>query len=244
MEQVSFKVENFEGPLDLLLHLVERHRMTLTEVRLSLIIDQYLEFIGNVGPDELDPASEFIEMAARLVYMKSIVLLPRQEEADELRRELVGQLIEYQLCKIAAEKLRCMQEGIYFAVREPAVVKLPEKYDIIHKKSELLDAFMLLMGRSARRSAVEIEKFEEIVVSTGVSVSSRVIYILRNLRKGAISNIKELFSSIKSRSESVATFLGLLELMNAKRLKVMRNGEIRNSMSAVKPAADTGGENG
>ena len=234
MEQVSFRVENFEGPLDLLIYLVERHKMTLTEVSLSVIIDQYLGLMGTVGPDELDPTSEFIEMAARLVYMKSAALLPRQDEAEALKRELVGQLIEYQLCKLMSEKLRYMQEGVFFAVREPAQIKLPENYEMKHEKKELRDAFMTLMGRSLRRSVVEIEKFEEIVVAPVVSVSSRVIYILRNIRKGLVTNIKELFFGIKARSESVATFLGLLELMNAKRLKVMKNGDIRSAAGGAR----------
>ena len=112
MEQLNFKIESFEGPLDLLLHLVARHKVALIDVEISLLIDQYLDFIGNIGPQDLEPTSEFVEMAARLVYMKTVVLLPRQEEAERLERELVGQLVEYQLCKEAAEKLRYMQEEI------------------------------------------------------------------------------------------------------------------------------------
>lgn len=226
MKQVSFKIENFEGPLDLLLHLVARHKVTLMEVKISLLIDQYLDFIGTVGPDELEPTSEFVEMAARLVHMKSAALLPRQEEAEELERELVGQLVEYQLCKIAAGKLKYMSEGIYYAVREPLQIKLPEDYKVKHETSGLLQAFMGLMGRGARGTQVDMGKFEDIVVAPVVSVSSRVIFILRGLRKGVVKNVKELFYKAKSKSESVATFLGLLELIKAKRIAVEKDGAL------------------
>ena len=92
MEGLRFKIENFEGPLDLLLHLIVRHRMSLYDISIHLLIDQYLDAIGSLSPDGLDSASEFIEMAARLVEMKSLALLPRSD-AGELERELVGQLM-------------------------------------------------------------------------------------------------------------------------------------------------------
>jgi len=231
MEQViSFKIENFEGPLDLLLNLITRNRMTLLDVRLSLIIDQYLDFIGSIGPEQLDPASEFIEMAARLVYMKSVALLPRKEESEELRKELIGQLVEYRLAKEAAAKLRYMQEGLFFIVRETLDMEFNEEYKGVHDKELLLLAIKLLTGRVTAFGEVGMETFEEIVTAPVVSVSSRVIYIMRSLRKGLIKNVGELFEKIKVKSEAVATFLGLLELINAKRITVDDNGEIKTPL--------------
>lgn len=226
MDQVSFKLENFEGPLDLLLKLIARNRMTLLELKLALIIDQYLDFIGTIGPSELDAASDFIEMAARLVYMKSVALLPSQQKAEELEKELVGQLVEYQLCQKAAAKLRYMQEGLYFVVREPMEIIFKEDYKIKHDRNELSTAFKLLMSRTILISEKGLETFEEIVVAPVVSISSRMMHILRSLRKGLIANVVELFSSIRTKGESVATFLGLLELMNNKRVAVSDDGAI------------------
>jgi len=228
MEKLSFKIENFEGPLDLLLHLIARHRMTLTDVKISLLIDQYLDFIGSVAPGELEPTSEFIEMAARLIYMKSVALLPRQEEAITLERELVGRLIEYQSCRLAAEKLRYMQEGMFFAVREPLEIELFPEYHMQHDKNELCSAFLFFSRRIAEDPAVIAERIEEVIAPPVISVTSKVIFILRNLRKGLIGNAKELFTAASSRSEAVATFLGLLELMSAKRLIVLKSGKIKS----------------
>ena len=88
MQELTYHIQDFEGPLDLLLHLLSVHKMSLLDIHIYELIDQYLDFIGSVGPEELESASEFIEMAARLVYMKSIALLPREEEKEELTREL------------------------------------------------------------------------------------------------------------------------------------------------------------
>jgi len=228
MEQLKFKIENFEGPLDLLLHLVSRHKVALTDVKISLLIDQYLAFMQTIGPDELEPTSEFIEMAARLVHMKSVALLPRRDEADALERELVGQLIEYQYCKQAAERLRFMQEGVYYAVREPANIPLPPDYAKRHDKLELLSALRMISRPAAGDDAVIASRFEEIVAAPVISVASKALYILRSLRKGMVSNAKELFSAIGSKSESIAVFLGLLELINANRVTVSKSGAMKS----------------
>lgn len=226
MADITYKIEEFEGPLDLLLHLIARHKMELFDIRIHELIDQYLAFIGAVGPDTLDPTSEFIEMAARLVYMKSVALLPRQEEAEELTRELTGQLVEYHLCKQAANRLRDMSEGIHFFVREPLEIKFDEEYHILHEPSAMLRAYMDIMGRGARVLEPDTGRFDPIVTAPIVSVSSRIVYILRGLRRGSVSRLSDLFADACSRSESVATFLGVLELIKAKRLKLDDKGNI------------------
>ena len=95
MESLTFKLEEFEGPLDLLLYLVGKNKMDLHEIAILDLIDQYTAVINTLTDHRLDVASEFIEMAARLVQMKSYLLLPRSEEAERLKQELTGQLIEY-----------------------------------------------------------------------------------------------------------------------------------------------------
>ena len=226
MQEVSFKIENFEGPLDLLLSLVSKHKLELWQVNLYEIIDQYLEVIGSLDAQKLDPASEFITMAARLVYMKSLSLLPRQEESEQLENELTGQLIEYQLCKKMAQRLSDMSEGITFFVREPLEIELPNDYNISHDPSQLLAAYLSVMGKGARRREDPAEDFEEIVAAPVVSVQSRIVFILRSMRRGRADKVQELFSDIKSRSEAVATFLGVLELIRAGRITVADDGSL------------------
>ena len=226
MQEVSFKIENFEGPLDLLLSLVSKHKLELWQVNLYEIIDQYLEIVGSLEPEKLDPASEFITMAARLVYMKSLSLLPRQEESEQLENELAGQLVEYQLCKKMAQRLADMSEGISFFVREPLEIDLPNDYNISHEASQLLAAYLSVMGRGARRREDPSEDFEEIVAAPVVSVQSRIVFILRSMRRGRAGKIEELFRNVSSRSEAVATFLGVLELIRAGRITVADDGSL------------------
>ena len=99
MEVLTFRLEEFEGPLDLLLYLVGKNKMSLTDINIMALIDQYTAVISSVQADRLDVASEFIDMAAHLVQMKSALLLPRAPEAERMKAELTGRLIEYSACK-------------------------------------------------------------------------------------------------------------------------------------------------
>ena len=229
VEELRYKLEDFEGPLDLMLALVAKHKMELCDIRIYELIDQYLAFIGEIGPEQLDPTSEFIEMAARLVYMKSVALLPRQEETAELERELTGQLVEYHLCKLAAGRLRDMSEGVTFFVREPMEMIFNSDYAITHQALELLEAYMSMMGRGIRMAPPDAETFDPFVAAPIVSVSSRIVAILRKLRRGTATRLSDLFGGVDSRSEAVATFLGVLELMKAHRLALDDEGNIVKS---------------
>lgn len=238
MEQLSFKISNFEGPLDLLLHLISKHKMQICEVSIAELIDQYLESIGRVGPDELDPTSEFLEMAARLVYMKSLALLPRQEETEALEKELVGQLVEYSLCKQAASKLADMSQGLFFAVREPMTVEFDEEYNITHEPETLLEAYLGTMGKNARLVKPRAEDFDEIVSAPVVSVNSRIIRILRGLKRGTARTLSDLFKNVAGKSEAVATFLGVLELVKAGRMKIADDGALTGVNRAARERMD------
>ena len=104
--QLNFKIDQFEGPLDLLLTLISKHKMNILDIEIVTIINQYLEIIREAQAQDLEIASDFIDMAARLVYLKSVYLLPKDEEGEKLKAELQGQLIEYSQAKLAAENLR------------------------------------------------------------------------------------------------------------------------------------------
>jgi len=226
VKEVRYKIEEFEGPLDVLLHLVAKHKMELYDIQIYELIDQYLTFMGEIEHDKLDPTSEFIEMAARLVYMKSVLLLPRHEESEELEHELTGQLVEYHLCKQAARKLKDMSEGIHFFVREPLEIEFDGDYSFVHEATSLLESYMSIMGRGIRVMQPGTEDFEPIVTAPIVSVSSRIVNILRGMRKGSIKKLDDLFKGCRTRSESVATFLGVLELIKARRLMLDDQGNI------------------
>ena len=105
METISYKLPAFEGPLDLLLFLVQKNKLNIYDIPIAEVLAQYMDTIRQMQETDLDVATEFLEMAARLVQIKSAMLLPRHEEAEELKRELTGELIEYRLCQLMAGKM-------------------------------------------------------------------------------------------------------------------------------------------
>lgn len=226
MESITFKLEEFEGPLDLLLFLISKNKMNIYDIAILELIDQYTALIDGLGAGRLDAASEFIEMAARLVQMKSFLLLPRSEEAERMREELTGQLIEYSLCKKVAGQLGEMAANTYMAVRAPMEVEQDSTYSLRHEPSLLEQAWNSLMGRSARRQKPSQERFEPLVAAPFVSVASRVVHVLRGLVTGRVQRLRQLFSHGESRSQTVATFLAVLELVRAGRITIDDDGQL------------------
>lgn len=220
MEQLTFKVEDFEGPLDLLLYLVSKNKMKICDVEIVSLIDQYVAVVHGFSPEELERASEFIELAARLVQMKSYFLLPKSEEAERMREELTGMLVEYSLCKEVAARLKEMGEGVYRAVREPMDVEPDNTYRLRHDVFLLEQAYNSLQGKSIRQQTPKQEQFEPLTTAPFVSVGSRIVHVLRGLVTGKVKKLRQLFQKSGSRSQTVATFLAVLELMRAGRIQI------------------------
>ena len=223
VENLTFKLENFEGPLDLLLALISKNKMDLHDIPILELIDQYTALIEQYTHEQLDLASSFIEMAARLVEMKSYLLLPRSEEGERMKQELTGQLIEYDLCKRMAAKLSVMAAANYTVVRKPMQVEQDMTYSLHHDPSILAKAWANLMGKGISRRAPSTERFEPIVTAPVVSVSSRVVHVLRGLVAGKLRSLRQLFMKNDDRSTTVATFLAVLELVRHGRLTIDDN---------------------
>lgn len=226
MEALTFKLEEFEGPLDLLLYLIAKNKMNLYDVNIMELIDQYTAAIQAMQGNRLELSSEFIDMAAHLVQMKSALLLPRNPEAERMKEELTGRLIEYSTCKQIAAKLGGRARDIYTAVREPMPLVGAAEYTRPHDPLKLIQAWCGLMGRSVRKKKPTQEKFEPLVTAPFVSVASRVIHTLRGLLKGKLHRMEQLFSRQESRSTNVASFLALLELVRAGRVQIDSRGEL------------------
>lgn len=219
MEKLSYHLPAFEGPLDLLLYLIAKNKLNICEIQISELLNQYTEQINVMKEQNMDISSEFLEMAARLVYIKTVYLLPKHEEADELQRELTGQLLEYQECKRIAQ---LMSESFNFnsLVRKPAEIELDQTYRRSHTPSELLIAYQNAVGRGKRFIPPPAEAFSNIVTNKVVSVASRIIYVLRKLWKTNEMNYDVLFEHGQEKSDLVATFLAVLELVKGKRIRV------------------------
>lgn len=219
MPQLQFKLEVFEGPLDLMLHLISKHKLNINDISISILLEQYLEYIENMKAADLDVASEFLTMAARLVYIKTVSLLPRHEEGEELKRELQGQLIEYQLAKLIAARMAELNKGGLLFTRKPQEIEIDRIYRRIHDKNVLLDAYMMSVGKAKRKLPPPRTAFSGIVSRRMVSVESRIIFVLQKLYRDSRVKYSEFFDS-GDRSELVAVFLAMLELIKSKRVCV------------------------
>ena len=111
MEAISYKLDVFEGPMDLLLHLISKHKLNIYDIPIIELVTQYVDYVKRMQEEDMYVASEFLEMAARLVYIKTVSLLPVYEEAEELKKELTGELLEYRDCQIMAGKLAQHTDG-------------------------------------------------------------------------------------------------------------------------------------
>ena len=230
MEQINYKLEVFEGPMDLLLHLISKHKLNINDIPIVELVNQYLDYVRQMENADFDVAGDFLEMAARLIYIKTVSLLPRHEEAEELKRELTGELIEYRDCKIMAEKLKDHTDGFNRFVREPQQSYVNYDYERFHEGEELLNAYINAAGRAQRKLPPPIDSFKVIVARKFVNVASKIQTVMRKLWSGKKVKFVKLFDGAQSKSDLVATFLAVLELAKTKKITIdgpMNDAEIQ-----------------
>ncbi len=226
MEQINYKLEVFEGPMDLLLHLISKHKLNINDIPIVELVNQYLDYVRQMKNADFDVAGDFLEMAARLIYIKTVSLLPRQEEAEQLKKELTGELIEYHDCKIMAEKLSRSTDGFDRFVREPQPGYINYDYERFHEGEELLNAYISAAGRAQRKLPPPLDSFKVIVARKFVNVASKVGGVIEKLKAKRKVKFLNLFSDAQSKSDLVATFLAVLEL--AKTKKIILNGSMQD----------------
>lgn len=231
MEKISYKLDVFEGPMDLLLHLISKHKLNINDIPIFELVEQYTDYVRRMQEADMDVASEFLEMAARLVYIKTVSLLPVYEEAEQLKRELTGELIEYRDCKIMAGKLAKTANGFDYFWREPEEIEQDHTYTRLHEGEELFRAYIAAVGKGKRKLPPPIDSFKAIVVKKIVSVSSKISVIFDKLKNKAKVKYLSFYEDAETRSDMVATFLAMLELIKSKKIRV--DGESTNMTVTV-----------
>ncbi len=220
MTTAQFRLETFEGPLDLLLTLIAKHKMNIYDIEISLLLAQYLEYMEQLEYVDHEYEAEFLEMAARLVYIKTCQLLPHDEEAEVLKKELEGRLIEYSLIKMAAEQLKEGYSGGNIFVRAPMELPVNKTYTREHDPEVLLEAYLGISKKVKETEPVRAKLFEPIVSHKIVSVTSKIIYVLKRLYRSGECDMSGLYEGVADKSEKVATFLAILELTKSGRIKL------------------------
>jgi segregation and condensation protein A len=223
------KLTNFEGPLDLLLHLIKKHEVDIHDIPIALITAQYLEAIALMEELDLDVAGEYIVMAATLIHIKSKMLLPRPEtaagvEGEEVdpRDALVRRLLEHQKFKAAAgllherEQLRAAQwlrpDG-----RIAAITGDDFEAELEVDLFSLMNAFNAVLQRAKLRPKILLPP-EQLPVET------RIEQLLARLSETEACGFEDLFADIQDRSGLIVTFLALLEMIRLKLVRVFQSG--------------------
>ncbi len=216
-EQYPIKIDNFEGPLDLLCHLIDKNKMDIYDINLSEITDQYMEYIKQNENLNLEIASEFLVMASTLLYLKSKNLLPKKEEDEEeiTEEELIRRIIEYKKYKEISKTLRenyLIFSNRYFKMQED--IKLPkQKLEIQYEKELIPSIYKNLIERSSVRLNQNAKNIEKIAIVENYTVASKVKEMFRVLIKQKRFVFNQLFSIKKhNKQEIVTAFSGLLEL--------------------------------
>ncbi|MBO5019720.1 MAG: segregation/condensation protein A, partial [Clostridia bacterium] len=194
------------------------------DIPLTELIDQYLEQIKLYEQEEMELGSEFLEMASRLIYIKTVSLLPKHDEVVKLKEELTGELLEYMVCQQIAKQFSTMQGGFDKFVRKPAEVDFDKTYELVHTSDVLYLSYLSAVGRGKRRLPPSTAPFTKIVAKKIVSVSTKIVFVIRKLFGGKRKLIS-LYKTAESRSELVATFLAVLELCKANRVKIEGDAE-------------------
>lgn len=225
MESIQYKLDVFEGPLDLLLHLITKHKLNINDISIFALVEQYMDFISNIPEEDLEQASEFLEMAARLVHIKTVSLLPVYEDSQNLKRELERELVEYRDCKLLAGELSKQTQGFSSLERAPEPIPADMTYHRVHDATELLRAYLNAAGKRLRRLPPPVDSFKGIVAKKIVSVSSTIRKVIRHISKQGKHSFYAVFAQAESKSELVATFLAVLELTKRKNILLEGDGE-------------------
>ena len=229
MEQLlTFRLQAYEGPLDLLLSLIRKNKVNIYDIPIAEILEQYLEVIAQMENMDLEVSSEFLVLAATLLNIKSRMLLPKQseendDEAEDPREELVRRLVEYQKYKQASEYLGDNHGKGYlsFFKTPDSIPPPPRDFDTLNLTIEnLLLAFGSAFSRGERKTPPPRASFDGIVAREKISIRSMVTNVWKKLIFGAKTKFTDIFKGCQSRGEVVATFLAVLELMKLKKINV------------------------
>ncbi len=225
----SEPLEDFEGPLDLILYLLSKNKIEIQDIPIALILDQYQAYLEQRQRMDLEVASEFIAMAAHLVYIKTRMLLNLEdEEAQSEMDALIRSLEErqrgdtYAKVKVLTEKLGPMGEfGRNIMTRNPEPMERGKIYEYDQQPGDLIIAMQEVADRRGQLDAQpDLKPFDEIVRREPYSVETKAREIFRRLKTGGITRFLLLFRGSRSRSEIVATFMAVLELCRSRIIRL------------------------
>lgn len=225
----AIRLENFEGPLDLLCHLIDKNKMDICDIKISDITDQYIEYLKAMEEMNLEITSEFLIMASTLIYLKSKTLLPNQvEEEKELsEEELIRRIIEYKKYKEISKKLKQFyEENSKRSFKKQDEIELPKQVlEKEYSKDIIIDLYKEVIDKNSKRLNQNAKNIEKIAITETYSVADKVKVMYKELIRNKKFKFNSLFSRKKFNNKEIVTaFMGLLEL--SRRSKVTTEQQI------------------
>ncbi len=241
-------LDDFDGPLDLILQLLSKNRIAIADIQIASILEQYLAYLDEMKRMDLEIASEFVEMASHLLYIKSRMLVRAEDEEAQGEMELLIRSLEE---RQRQEIYRRMQAAVQFLQerndvgrgmfsREPEPPRMQEGYHYRHSPQDLLRAWARIIDRTAQRLPPPRSAFSGIAEAEPFPVEKKSRQLLRRLVEEGACALDNLFAGSGSRSEIVATFLALLELCRMKSVAVDEDeaGAVRVSLIRLPEEAE------
>ena len=223
-KKYAIKIENFEGPLDLLCHLIEINKMNIYDIHLNEITDQYIQYLNQMEEMNLEIASEFVVMASTLLYLKSKKLLPKQEEEEEelTEEELIRRIIEYKKFKEISKVLKqnYMQNGNRYYKNQENIELPKQKLEKDYDNTVIPNIYSELIERNRAKINQNAKNIEKIALVENYTVASKVKEMFKVLVKQKRFVFNKLFSLNKHNKQEVVTaFSGLLEMSRRKKVE-------------------------
>ena len=218
MEAVTYRLDQFEGPLDLLLMLIQKNKVNIIDIPISLICDQYLAFIKEAQDMDMEVAGEFIVMASELMLIKSRMLLPKENEDEkDPRAELADALLKYQQAKEGAAKLKVRYETyVGRMVKDTDEISVDKTFVDDQQVTSLCAAVRRIIAYNEANDGKEKVVFSPMISKPIVPVEAKIVGILHRMKKKEWTQMEELLSDSVSHADMIAIFLGVLELLKVR----------------------------
>ncbi len=232
MEALNYRLDIFEGPLDLLLSLIQKNKVNIEDIPISLICDQYMEYINAARQLDMDLASEFIVMASELMLIKSKMLLPKvSEEEEDPRAALTDALIKYQQAKEAAKQMALLYP-VYSARMEKDTdeITIDKTYVADQDAESIYMAVRRIITYNENRPKVEKSVFTPMISTPIVPVEVKIVEILDSMNKQERVSLRKLLDLSVSLPDMIAIFLGVLELMKIRRILLCEDDDSFHSV--------------
>ena len=219
---LTYKLEQFEGPLDLLLSLIQKNKVSITDIPISLICDQYLEYITQAQKLDMELASEFIVMASELMLIKSKMLLPKEEENEEdPRQTLTDALLRYQQAKEAATKLAPMY-AFYSGrmVKDTDEISVDKTFVADQDVTSLCAAVRRIVAYNNALERAATTAFKPMISKPIIPVEVKIVSIIKTVEKRGAATLEDILIDEATLPDMIASFLGVLELIKVRKLIV------------------------